>query len=67
MHASTYIGEFEAATAQEALKIAQDSGPYVSVCHQCAQDISDPEVVSITVENQKDDGEWETLSDSDDT
>jgi len=46
-----YIGTFEAATKEEAEQKAwDDDGAWVSVCHQCARDVEDPEIVSMEVE-----------------
>lgn len=42
---SKYLGEFEADTPEEAVEKALDSEEcHVSVCHQCSDDISDPEI-----------------------
>jgi hypothetical protein len=41
--AGTYLGEFEAASAEEAAEMAL-RGSHISVCHVCADQISDPEV-----------------------
>ena len=41
---SKYIGEFEAATKEEAERMAEKSGEiHVSLCHQCAHECEDPE------------------------
>lgn len=40
---STWVGIYEAETAEEAIELAQPDVS-VSVCHQCARKISDPEV-----------------------
>lgn len=49
--ASKFIGEFEANSAEEAEQMAWDSGEvYASVCHQCSDDVSDPEITEIYVE-----------------
>lgn len=49
--ASTYIGEVEAETAEEAIKKAwQEAG--ISVCHECSRHLSDPEIDSIWVEDE---------------
>lgn len=45
--ASTYIGEFEAETKEEALDKAGKEA-HVSVCHQCSRKIEDPEVTDMT-------------------
>lgn len=48
---SKYLGEFEAATKEEAEEMAAESDEaYASLCHQCARQIEDPEVVSVTAE-----------------
>jgi Fe-S oxidoreductase len=41
--ASKYLGEFEADSPEEAVEKALESEEaHVSVCHQCAHDVSDP-------------------------
>lgn len=51
VHASKFIGTFEADTKEEAEAMAWDSeASCVSVCHQCADDIEDPEVVRLITE-----------------
>lgn len=47
--ASTYIGIVEAKTKEEAIEKAFDCAD-VSVCHQCARTLSDPEVTGVEVE-----------------
>ena len=48
---SKYIGEFEAATAEEAEQMAYDSGEAsISLCHQCASECEDPECSKMHVE-----------------
>lgn len=50
VHASTYIGEYDANTPEEAIELAyNDAG--VSLCHQCSRKISDPEVCELTAED----------------
>jgi hypothetical protein len=45
-----YIGEFEAATKEEAEQMAwENDEAYVSVCHQCSRDIEDPEIERMEV------------------
>ena len=61
VHASTYLGEVEAASAKEAIEEAWKIA-FVSVCHQCSSDVSDPEVTSIWVENE-DTGEFSESGD----
>ncbi len=46
---STYLGEVEAATEEEAMEKALNDA-WVSLCHQCSREIEDPEVDSVTVE-----------------
>jgi len=48
--ASTYVGEFEAATWQEAIDKAYKVAG-VSVCHECAEHISDPEIDHLWAED----------------
>lgn len=48
---SKYIGEFEAATAEEAERMAYGSAEAsVSLCHQCASECEDPECSEMHVE-----------------
>lgn len=48
---SKYIGEFEAGSEEEAIDKAMSSdAAYVSVCHQCSRDISDPELENFCAE-----------------
>lgn len=50
VHASTFIGEYDANTPEEAIELAYaDAG--VSLCHECARDVSDPEVCELTAED----------------
>lgn len=46
---STYVGEYQAATKEEAEEMAWADAD-VSLCHQCAGKISDPEVESLHAE-----------------
>ena len=39
-----YLGEFEAATAEEAEQMAINDNGHVSLCHQCADECEDPEI-----------------------
>lgn len=42
---SKYLGEFEAATAEEAVQMALESdAAWVSLCHQCSGECEDPEI-----------------------
>jgi hypothetical protein len=50
--ASTYVGEFEAATWQEAIEKAYKVAG-VSVCHECAEHISDPEIDHLWAEDEE--------------
>lgn len=50
--AGTYVGRFEALTAQEAIEKAKKQAS-VSVCHQCSEDISDPEIESFWAESEE--------------
>lgn len=49
VHASTYLGEFEAPTKKAAEEMALAEA-FVDVCHHCARRISDPEVVEAFAE-----------------
>lgn len=51
--AGTYVGEVEAETEEEAIQKGWDLVD-VSVCHQCAKVISDPEVEDIQVTQVED-------------
>ena len=61
---STYIGEFEAKNEKEAIEKAQRAAG-VSLCHECARDISDPEVTEINVELVEDENDSEGGADED--
>ena len=50
--ASTYVGEFEAATWQEAIAKAYKVAG-VFVCHKCAEHISDPEIDHLWAEDEE--------------
>jgi len=46
-----YLGVFEAFSKEEAIEKALKSGEfYVSLCHQCSKEISDPEIQSADAE-----------------
>lgn len=48
---SKYLGEFEAATKEEAEAMAWDSEEAsVSLCHQCSDECSDGEITEIFLE-----------------
>ncbi len=48
--ASKYLGEVEAKSEEEAVEKAFDlDACYVSVCHQCSEDVEDPEIHEINV------------------
>lgn len=49
--ATKFIGEFEADSEEEAIKMAEDEA-YVSVCHQCSSEVDDPEVDELFAEEQ---------------
>lgn len=50
VHGSTWIGEYDANTPEEAIELAyNDAG--ISLCHECARKISDPEVLELTAED----------------
>lgn len=49
--ASTYIGVFEANSPEEAIERAYDAAS-VSVCHQCAAKIDDPEIAHLWAEDE---------------
>jgi hypothetical protein len=51
VHASTYVGVVEANTPEEAIDRAYETAS-VSVCHQCATSISDPEVAHLWAEDE---------------
>lgn len=47
---STWIGEYDANTPEEAIGLAyNDAG--ISLCHECARKVSDPEVLELTAED----------------
>lgn len=39
-----FLGQFEAETAEEAIQMALNEAASVTLCHHCAQKISDPEI-----------------------
>lgn len=48
--AGKYLGTVEAESEEEAIAKGWElETVYVSVCHQCARDISDPEITDISV------------------
>lgn len=50
VHGSTWIGEYDANTPEEAIELAyNDAG--ISLCHECARSVSDPEVCDLTAED----------------
>jgi hypothetical protein len=52
--ATKWLGEVEAESAIEALKLANDLDTcYVSVCHQCSEQVDSPEIDEVFVEEQK--------------
>lgn len=49
--ASKYLGEFEADSEDEAVEAALNSAEaHVSLCHQCADEMDDPEVHEASAE-----------------
>jgi hypothetical protein len=46
---STYLGDVEADTEEEAIEIMSKKS-YVSFCHQCAHNCEDPQVENVTAE-----------------
>jgi len=50
VHASKYLGRYEAATEEEAINMALRKQGGVCICHQCNDECSDPEIVSCTAE-----------------
>lgn len=50
VHGSTWIGWYDANTPQEAIERAyNDAG--ISLCHECARKVSDPEVLELVAED----------------
>jgi hypothetical protein len=50
-----FLGYFVAETAEEAADLAMESDEsFVSICHQCADQISDPEIASVEAEEVPD-------------
>lgn len=47
---SKYLGEYEAATADEAEDMAMEENGHCGLCHQCADECDDPEITDCTVE-----------------
>ncbi len=54
VEASTHVGEFLASSAQAAEQMAWQIA-HVSVCHQCGEHISDPEITELNAELIEDD------------
>lgn len=52
VHASAYLGEYEAETEDDAIEMALNEAS-VSVCHYCAKKIQDPEIGEATAEEIK--------------
>ena len=48
--ATKYLGQYEAETAERAEEMAMEANGHVSVCHQCANEVSDPEIHECIVE-----------------
>lgn len=48
--ATKYLGQFEAETAEDAEQMAMEANGHVAVCHQCANEVSDPEIHECIVE-----------------
>ncbi len=49
--ATKYIGEYEAASAEEAEQMAWNSDEaYISVCRHCSYEVEDPEIDRMEVE-----------------
>lgn len=51
--ATTYIGEYEANSKEEAKEMAWNDAS-VSVCHQCSKNIEEPEIEKLVVEEIND-------------
>jgi hypothetical protein len=52
VHASTFIGEFEADSPEQAIELAYETAG-ISVCHQCADTVEDPEVACLWAEDEQ--------------
>jgi hypothetical protein len=50
VHGSTWIGEYDANDAWQAIEFARNDAD-VSLCHECARSVSDPEVCELTAED----------------
>jgi rRNA maturation endonuclease Nob1 len=48
--ATKFIGVYEAETEAEAISVAMEKNGWVSVCHQCAREVEDPEIHECIVE-----------------
>jgi len=48
--ATKYLGAFEADNAEAAEELAMAENGGVSVCHQCAREVGDPEIESCIAE-----------------
>jgi hypothetical protein len=49
VHGSKHLGVYEAATAEEAERMAEKHAS-VNLCHQCADEVIDPEIVELIVD-----------------
>jgi hypothetical protein len=49
--AGKFMGTYEASNADEAIELPQNEEGSVSVCHQCAREVDDPQIVRATATN----------------
>lgn len=52
VHASKYLGTVEAETREEAEALAEKLDQGVSMCHQCATECEDPEIVGLMIDEE---------------
>lgn len=50
VHGTKCLGEYEAATEDEAIGMAVQENGHVSLCHHCGHELSDPEIGDCTAE-----------------
>lgn len=52
-----YLGEYEAATKEEAIEMAMNEEGYVSFCHQCCEQCENAEIESADAEEITDESQ----------
>ena len=55
-----WIGEYEAANAEEAIRLAlADDRMGIQLCHYCSSHVEDPMITKLVACRQDENGEWE--------